>query len=206
MKTKNNNQTKSTLAALAGLALAAGSAHAATIIPIVNGDFAADNGGDWTVVPSWNEGANSWTYTPAGNQLLYLNQGGKVDQDLSHNWTSGDTFTLSLTGQDPNWGGVGEAFSVQLRQTDGTVLWDSGSIVVDGLIAGQVFSWLSIDASTFAGVDVLENSQLNIQIQGAAGGSVFVDDVSLSFDTVPEPTTTALLGLGGLALILRRRK
>ena len=102
MKTKNNTHTKSTLAALAGLALAAGSAHAATPITILNGDFAADNGGDWTVVPSWNEGANSWTYTPAGNQLLYLNTGGKVDQDLSHNWTSSDTFTLSLTGQDPS--------------------------------------------------------------------------------------------------------
>jgi hypothetical protein len=30
-------------------------------------------------------------------------------------------------------------------------------------------------------------------------------DVS-DFLAVPEPTTTALLGLGGLALILRRRK
>ena len=206
MKTRTHTQTISTLAALAGLALAAGSAHAATPIPILNGDFAADNGGDWTVVPSWNEGANSWTYTPAGNQLLYFNTGGKVDQDLSHNWSSSDTFTLSLSGQDPNWGGTGEAFSVQLRQTDGPVLWDSGSVVVDGLIAGQVFSWSSIDASTFAGVDVLENSQLNIQIQGTAGGSVFVDDVSLSVDTVPEPSSAALLGLGGLALILRRRK
>jgi hypothetical protein len=30
--------------------------------------------------------------------------------------------------------------------------------------------------------------------------------ITLSFDAVPEPSTTALLGLGGLALILRRRK
>lgn len=30
--------------------------------------------------------------------------------------------------------------------------------------------------------------------------------ISISVDAVPEPSTTALLGLGGLALILRRRK
>ena len=33
-----------------------------------------------------------------------------------------------------------------------------------------------------------------------------VDNVSFDGTAVPEPTTTALLGLGGLALILRRRK
>jgi len=34
----------------------------------------------------------------------------------------------------------------------------------------------------------------------------FVDAVVIDYTPVPEPTTTALLGLGGLALILRRRK
>jgi len=33
-----------------------------------------------------------------------------------------------------------------------------------------------------------------------------VSGLTVSFDVVPEPSTTALLGLGGLALILRRRK
>jgi hypothetical protein len=32
------------------------------------------------------------------------------------------------------------------------------------------------------------------------------DEVRLDIAAVPEPSTTALLGLGGLALILRRRK
>jgi hypothetical protein len=34
-------------------------------------------------------------------------------------------------------------------------------------------------------------------------GSVLIDDVTLS--TVPEPTSLALLGLGGLAFMRRRR-
>jgi len=32
------------------------------------------------------------------------------------------------------------------------------------------------------------------------------DDVEVSFEAIPEPSATALLGLGGLALILRRRR
>ncbi|MGJ8656136.1 MAG: PEP-CTERM sorting domain-containing protein [Akkermansiaceae bacterium] len=39
--------------------------------------------------------------------------------------------------------------------------------------------------------------------QGANGGSLIYD---VTLDAVPEPSSTALLGLGGLALILRRRK
>jgi hypothetical protein len=36
--------------------------------------------------------------------------------------------------------------------------------------------------------------------------SVFIDNIGVTTTAIPEPTTTALLGLGGLALILRRRK
>lgn len=41
-----------------------------------------------------------------------------------------------------------------------------------------------------------------------SGGTAFyyVDDVNLEVTAVPEPSSAALLGLGGLALVLRRRK
>jgi hypothetical protein len=35
---------------------------------------------------------------------------------------------------------------------------------------------------------------------------MWFDNLTITGTAVPEPTTTALLGLGGLALILRRRK
>ena len=40
----------------------------------------------------------------------------------------------------------------------------------------------------------------------AALGFANIDAVVIDYTAIPEPTTTALLGLGGLALILRRRK
>ena len=47
---------------------------------------------------------------------------------------------------------------------------------------------------------------LRIELVTAAGVQTLWDNVHLDAVTVPEPSTTALLGLGGLALILRRRK
>jgi hypothetical protein len=42
---------------------------------------------------------------------------------------------------------------------------------------------------------------------GLAGAvSYDADSVNLNITSVPEPSSTALLGLGGLALIFRRRK
>jgi len=40
----------------------------------------------------------------------------------------------------------------------------------------------------------------------AGGNDWYADDVTVDITTVPEPSSAALLGLGGLALILRRRK
>lgn len=41
---------------------------------------------------------------------------------------------------------------------------------------------------------------------GAGGGNITDNQATLTFTSIPEPSSTALLGLGGLALILRRRK
>jgi hypothetical protein len=224
MKTKNHTQTISTLAALAGLALAAGSAHAATTIPILNGGFENSGGGpagggNNAVVDDWNEEDAGSVYIdnagttnkPDADAVLYFNSAtAAVNQDLGHNWSLSDSFTLGIEGHNPNWDPTG-IFKVQLRQTDGTVLWDSGDLDVSGTVVGpsytgtgHIFNW-TFDASAFSGAGVSENEQLNIRI-ASVGVTTYIDDVSLEVSVVPEPTTTALLGLGGLALILRRRK
>ena len=54
---------------------------------------------------------------------------------------------------------------------------------------------------------------INMGAQGIAGrkpspGMTALDAIALTFDitAVPEPSSTALLGLGGLALALRRKR
>tara|TARA_B110000879_G_scaffold182502_1_gene240573 strand:+ start:68 stop:733 length:666 start_codon:yes stop_codon:yes gene_type:complete len=70
------------------------------------------------------------------------------------------------------------------------------------LTAGQIGTWVDSDPTTneqYAFMRVDDESNLRI-VGGLVGswGSAIVP--------VPEPSTTALLGLGGLALIMRRRK
>ena len=220
MKTRTHTQTKSTLAALAGLALAAGAAHAATPITILNAGFENSStsigNGNNTDIADWTEDTgNAFVDTgggwvPSGSDMLYIGSAA-VNQDLSHNWSASDSFTLDMIAMNPAWSGGAAGVRVQLRQaSDDAVLWDSGLVDVSGTVVagpaysgtGHELSW-NIDASTF--VTGSAGEQINVRI-AAEAGTVYADNVSLSFDTVPEPTTTALLGLGGLALILRRRK
>ena len=68
---------------------------------------------------------------------------------------------------------------------------------------------LSIDGTTFTTL-ALANGRTGIDevrvFNDTSGGGNDVTFNNFSVSVVPEPSTTALLGLGGLALILRRRK
>jgi hypothetical protein len=71
--------------------------------------------------------------------------------------------------------------------------------------ASETLFTFTIDASTFGAGSAGEAIYLDIDGSGFRG--FHIDNVVLTLtDPVPEPSSTALLGLGGLALILRRRK
>ena len=201
MKIRTHTQTISTLAALAGLALAAGSAHAANMI--VNGDFETGGAANTVFVDADWTPATMYHHQNEGNlttKYLYAWGTQSVEQDVSAAWTTADAIDISLDAV--NVFGQGGAFSVlvELRKaSDNTVLWDSTSVSLTTTVSP--LSW-SIDASTLAAI---EGEDLNLKITGSGAGAG-IDNVSLEFNPVPEPSTTALLGLGGLALILRRRK
>ncbi|WP_435892613.1 PEP-CTERM sorting domain-containing protein [Oceaniferula spumae] len=91
---------------------------------------------------------------------------------------------------------------------------------VDGFVAGQqIDSVLNIgEGTTNLDVDLSDSKysglsfiEFRIYVDDRANNSTsssatFVDNVVLTGVAVPEPSSAALLGLGGLALILRRRK
>ncbi len=225
-----------TLAAMA-MVLLAGTANAAPIT-IMNSDFEAtggtSTGTNWNTVHNWNEGdvnggpeyvyKGGTQWAPQDTQTLYLTGNtAAVNQDLSHNWASTDLFTLTFDGYDAGWriGNAGDAISAQLRETDGTILWDSGSLNLDGTVTGSQnnlsftgtgheFSF-DIDASTFAGVGgAVEGSALNLRFGGV--GVAFADNVTLDLvdvTAVPEPASIAIWTILGLCLAgygYRRRK
>ena len=54
--------------------------------------------------------------------------------------------------------------------------------------------------------DASIGNDLDLAFSATGTGNYGVDHVEIDFVAVPEPSSTALLGLGGLALTLRRRK
>ena len=83
----------------------------------------------------------------------------------------------------------------------------------DGSTATQTFSAAALDAFLNADSDGLVTFILTQNTGGPNNGHQWatkehttIAAPTLEFDVVPEPSTTALLGLGGFALIFRRRK
>ncbi|MCB1132662.1 MAG: hypothetical protein KDN05_16160, partial [Verrucomicrobiae bacterium] len=172
-------------------------------ILIANADFEAPaiavNTNSGTVT-GWTEesgGANSYIVNtdghwapPGSTQVGYFSNlaGAAVNQDLGYRWTSSDRYTLGIDLFEPGFrvGIAGDEVKIQLRQADGTVLWDSGTINLDDTMAGTEFalSWgavsrfhiFTIDASAFtAGTP---GEPLNLRIARVAGVNYF-DNVSL---------------------------
>ena len=67
-------------------------------------------------------------------------------------------------------------------------------------VAGQT-NWLGFHKDG----EIITSIQLDDNNQATTFTWANYDDVSLVF-SVPEPSSTALLGLGGLALVLRRKR
>ena len=253
-KNKNNDtmnpSTKTTtLAALAGLALAAGSAQAVVLYQDDFGDGLSDLHGR---TPDTTTGGNTWTAsTDWKNDGAAAATGAANDDDnafLDFTPTAGTIYTLTASlatpsggVNDTSWGGIGftdtntltNAFWenaaspwVLYRENTQVVSFDgpgtSGTNVGEGNFTGPVTlsivldttnaldwtaQWL-VNGSEVRAAESIGTPTINSVGLGRVGGAaVDFSSFSLSDNTaIPEPSTSALIGLGGLALILRRRK
>jgi hypothetical protein len=156
------------------------------------------NGGGGT----WNAQANTFTvdlvgsYTgvqPAGTTTLVI--------DSISMWVDNHTLftgaadeirwsetTVGNTGTSP-FINLGTASAGNVASTYQQLSWNPGETAVTGTSSTRIFEF-----------DLSGNDFTNAMIDG------FEVTGHLEFTPVPEPSTTALLGLGGLALILRRRR
>ncbi len=172
-----------------------GGANAANLV--INGDF--ENGisggapSSWTLV-SGNYSLNQANYH-SSFPTIALDLGTFASSEISQNinLVAGCDYTLSLETYDFR------------SQPDSTV---SHQFSIDG----NTFDVLALGSQTIETQSfsfTASTSGLSTLSLATVGGSSpdannWIDNIAI--EKVPEPSSTALLGLGGLALILRRRR
>jgi len=203
------------------LAAAVGSVNAATVIQVANAGFenpaladGTNNTNAYNTTDSAPTGGNSavanWTESNAADHITFvLNPGagftqategqnaaflqnGSLTQSLSSfTLNAGDTVTVTFDLWSTN-AGNGSTFTTNFA---GLGVQTATGVAPNGAAAAQSIEFTAISTITSA----------DLVFASTAGGHQYrLDNVAVSF--VPEPSSAALLGLGGLALILRRRK
>jgi len=230
MKINQKIKTILTLAAFAGLMVSANAAvysfNMGNGAPAVSGDVPGANNpnglqitgtvGAWADIwdnnlSNTNNGA-TFTFASAGfGATVGDARGNNVGSDALRmgfsTFTSNVTWTI--TGLTPN--GSYDMIWYNKRGAPNSPDGRAPNSGVDGFDAGN-----GIGAAGLRDLD-LDQNFIGVQANGSgtisgtwfvAGGNEGLTAVAgvQIVDAVPEPTTTALLGLGGLALILRRRK
>lgn len=107
------------------------------------------------------------------------------------------------------------SFSTRSSASSGAsgILWEVSSDGVNYLSAGSVslsqndtFTAGSIDLSAYNLIENVSTAYIRFAFTGATGsGNVRMDNLQINATAIPEPTTAALV-LGGLGLVLLRRK
>lgn len=148
------------------------------------------------------------------NSLSILGVGGVLAFDTGiaagPGEASFDVFYDDFSNVDVTDGGGNGFFAIGILAIDGTV--DFSVTLDDGINAGTGFvstssaGTLFIDLAdpAFLGVDLTSVDSITFAGQNAtAAADVAIDNVG--FAVVPEPTSLALLGLGSLLMVRRRR-
>jgi hypothetical protein len=216
MKTKTH--TTLPLAALAGLAIATGSAGAATTLtglPATNAAVPADHGSnavgtpnvtlDWSTGGNWDQYAN-WdgrgdSYQLQGPQITTGAFSGRVV------FTPDTGFAVTITSFDlDEWAGGGATTVdwIVSGSTSGTLAsgtWDDFNTANDPGNAGG-------RSTVTPNVTGANGEALTLSFGQTGGNGEYLALDNLTFDqvAVPEPSSMALLGLGGLGVLLRRRR
>lgn len=235
MKLTNLSKKKSIFGASVAATLMLGaSVHAAVIAP-VGGDQStafipafpavtntADvNGSDQNIAFTQGDNWNTVGGSPIDQQWFYLDLGAEYDLGVIELWQYNaeiPEFPAELNGRGVNAyelfvGATGATVPVGLSGTpfdtlNGWTSANSGNIAIGqstktalGSIAPQDVDVI-FDASAFTGVRYVGFKVVSNHLDPFQ--SVGLGQIRVS--SIPEPSTTALLGFAGFALILRRRK
>ena len=123
------------------------------------------------------------------------------ESNLTDWWGFPASGTTSLT-----FAGLDDSFKYEVVIGAGFAGRDLQNIYTIGSTSGQAVSNASDPFVTLSNLSTDGSGNLVIGITSASNDVRVVSAYTLQATAVPEPSSVALLGLGGLALILRRRK
>ena len=168
-----------------------------------NGFSSHDNGG-------WGVGTQFFNQTVAYNGDGANHNGGSpapatatYTLDASLGVVAGQTYNVYATWTQNGQGNAGPA-TYTVSDGLGDVVVDQKLAVADDLRVADPFDGEEKKFQLLG--QVVEDGDGIITITLTADGSNFVLADAVALDSVPEPASAALLGLGGLALMLLRRR
>ncbi|NWK56231.1 DUF642 domain-containing protein [Verrucomicrobiaceae bacterium N1E253] len=212
---KTTNHKKQTLLLSASIAVFASITPEAQSSVFANGGFDDYSGTPADGIQLSTLTPSDWTTVGTSSQVLLKKSGGGLtpqngsyylgifnrNNGVSQTFdtVAGYTYELSFylakqaTSSSP---------TVDVNVTGNTPLVDDSIQIINwgqDTWQQQTVSFTADSAST--SLSFIENASSQ-----TSSADVFVDTIVLSVTSVPEPSATTLLGLGGLALILRRKK
>ncbi|MGJ8658192.1 MAG: PEP-CTERM sorting domain-containing protein [Akkermansiaceae bacterium] len=228
MKTQN----KKIVALITSIALSSVSANAAiTLTDTIAIDFGATvastanynhsthdtNTGDVADLVRLSDGAATGvSLTMAGSSQDNINN---VASDTLGNMTDGTIYIDGiLANQNNDASGNPDRLTLTFAGLDDSLTYDLIGGLARAGTQGNIGNWTSVwsaDGQSAPTNGFSSGAYVSFAGLSSTGGSLVITVVSdnqyagisqLELTAVPEPSSTALLGLGGLALILRRRK
>ena len=188
---------------------------------------ATDSDGDVILTVSangrrWNDGFSVGDYTPGqgwnfraedfGNTGdLAITNGQYIEITLDSTGLDSDVFDLDAVSVSLWRNGNGAPTDYALAFDADNNGWDTGDFLITATPAapeGGVINpeTLTFDASTIDAATTSSTIRLYYWGSISGSGNTHLYDVELSYTIIPEPGSLALLGLGGLCMIMRRRR
>lgn len=156
-------------------------------------------------LPDHTQVTITFDYTVAADSTLTFYSYGYFDGTLTNTNAQLHNTGTSNGAIQSQYDSSGDFSALNLRAGENT---PNGSAGTGFSLTGDGSFTLTVDltAEGYEEVDNINDLQLLTSGFRSSGGAVSIDNFNISTSFVPEPSSTALLALGGLTLILRRRK